>query len=188
MGIDWKKLGEQRQLDKTIFYLIISGDKEFKSDVLIPMTVDEKIQMIDGETVLFHFADRLLRKRVAEGFKIIVYCGDNNGADQMAVKYANIRDYGLSEYKANWELKGNKAGYERNSNMFTHIGLKPNNGGLIFWNGSNIYTRNLIYLGWECGVPLRVYNYKDKKWLSQEEIEEIQMEERRIQLSYGRGV
>lgn len=188
MAIDWSKLGEERQLDKRRFYLIIGGDKEFTENTLIPVVVNDMVQMANGDEILYHFADRLLRKRVSEGFEIRVYCGDNNGVDRLAMRYANERNYQLSEYKANWDALGNKAGYERNSNMFTHIGLKQNNGGLIFWNGENTYTRNLIYLGWECGVPLRVYNYRTKKWLSEEEVKDIQEEERRVQLSYGRGV
>lgn len=188
MAIDWAKLGEERQKDKTRFYVIIGGDKEFTHDTLIPVVVNDMVQMANGDEILFHFADRLLRKRVDEDYEIIVFCGDNNGVDQMAVRYANEKGYDLREYRANWDALGNKAGYERNSNMFTHIGLKPNKGGLIFWNGENAYTKNLIYLGWECGVSLRVYNYREKRWFTQDEIRDIQEEERRVQLSYGRGV
>lgn len=187
MAIDWNKLGEERQRDKNRFYIIIDGDKEFNSETLIPLVVNDMVQMIDGETVLFEFTDRLLRKRVKDGFEIMVFTGDNNGVDQLAVKYANTRGYSISEYHANWDFNGNKAGYMRNSNMFSHVGMKPNNGAILFWDGENKYTRNLIYLGWECGVSLRVYNYKKKAWVSEKEVESIQMDERRVQLGYGRG-
>lgn len=187
MKIDWNKLGEERRLDKNRFYLIITGDKEFTSSKFVPVVIDDKVQMVEAQEVLNSFTDRLLRTRIANGNEIIVQCGDNNGVDAMAEVYARERDYKLNKYIADWDNNGSRAGYIRNEKLFSSVGLKENKGGIIFWDGEDSYTKNLIYLGWEFGISLRVFNYSDKRWLNKEQIENVQFEERREQLKYGRG-
>lgn len=187
MKIDWNKLGEERIKDKTRFYLIISGDKSFKPDDFITMVVNDTVSTVEAQDMVDAFADRLLRTRVSEGFEILVKCGDNAGADTMAANYARSKDYNLQQFHANWDENGSRAGYIRNERLFSSIGLKEHKGGIIFWNGEDPYTKNMIYLGWEFGISLRVYNYVEKRWLKKEEIDTVQNDERVVQLQYGRG-
>lgn len=187
MKIDWSKLGEERIKDKTRFYLIISGDKGFKPDDFITMASEESVQTVEAQEMVNAFTDRLLRTRLSDGFDILVKCGDNAGTDAMAASYAESKGYSLQRFTANWEGNGNRAGYMRNESLFSSIGLKEHKGGILFWNGEDPYTKNMIYLGWEFGISLRVYNYVEKRWLKKDEIEKIQNDERMVQLHYGRG-
>lgn len=186
MKIDWKLLEENRIKDKTRFYLIISGDKDFTQSSFVPVVVNEQVSLMEAQDVVARLTDGMLKSRVENKFEIIVNCGDNQGADLMANIYANSRQYECKTFKADWDNYGNKAGYLRNQSLFTHVGLHEHKGGVIFWDGEDSYTRNLIFLGWEYGVPLRVFNYKLKRWLKKDEIEEVQDQERRVQARYGR--
>lgn len=187
MKIDWAELDKQRILDKNRFYVIISGDKSLNENSFIPVLINDSVQLTEAETVVFTAIDNMLKTRIANGNEIYVLCGDNSGSDMFGYKYASQKDYEVIQYFADWDGNGSRAGYIRNESMFARAGIKQNKGCILFWDGEDPFTKNMIYLGWEFGIPVRVFNYKTSKWLKKDEIEEIQMAERRVQAGYRRG-
>lgn len=182
--MDWKKLREERIADKNRFYLVLSGDKEFKSDDYFSMSVQGQIVMMSGYDVFKAFVVKLLTNRIMAGNEIRFVSGDNYGTDAMTEALANELDSTVFRYAADWDTNGSKAGFVRNEEMFFRVGSKENKGAILFWNGDNVYTKNLIFQSYIFGTPCRVYNYVAKRWLTQDEIEGIQLEERQKQISY----
>lgn len=187
MAIDFGKARYEFQKDKSRFYLILSGDKEFIGSDLAYVADGDKVKTITYKELVYTYVDKLIHKRVNDGNEIIIVAGDNNGIDDIARSYSIDKDYDMIKFVTEWEALGSRAGYLRNEDMFMRVGYKRNKGAILFWNGTNPYTLNLIYQAYVFGTPLRVYMYKDKRWLSQEEIEDIQYTEREKQSSWRRN-
>lgn len=185
--MDWTKLSEERIADKNRFYLVLSGDKEWKPDDYSYMSVNGHVEAILNYTVFKIFVLTLLKKRLEEGNEIRFVSGDNRGTDAMTEALACELGFDVYRYIADWDSNGKKAGFVRNEEMFFKVGSKENKGCILFWNGENHYTRNQIYQAYLFGTPCRVYNYVTKKWLSKEEIEGIQFSERQKQIGFKRG-
>lgn len=187
MGVDFQRVMEERYKDKEIFYLILSGDKEFEQGGFTFMVVDEAVRPVFYEDLLSSVVDSMLDKVIKSGKKIVMVVGDNNGADHIAENYGNHKDYDVFKFIAHWDTVGKRAGYDRNEEMFFFIGRRPNKGAVLFWNGENLYTRNLIYQAYMFSTTVKVYNYVQKRWLSKDEIEAIQEEERKAQLQFNKA-
>ena len=184
--MDWERLSEELRADKNRFYLVLSGDKGFKSDDYFSMSVKGQIVMLSGYDVFKAFVLKLLANRISAGNEIRFVSGDNNGTDAMTESLASEMQLDVYKYVADWDKNGSKAGFVRNEEMFFKVGSKPNKGAILFWNGTDVYTRNLIFQAYIFGTPCRVYNYVTKRWLSTDEIEDIQFEERQKQINYKR--
>lgn len=177
MSIDFKRLAEEQQKDKTRFYLVLAGDKEFQGDSYSMMSVNGMVTAVQNYDIIKTFALKLLSKKIDEQDEIILVSGDNDGVDAVAMKLAIELDCNMYRYEADWEADGNRAGYIRNEKMFLKVSLKPNRGCILFWNGENSYTKNLIYQCYEFSVPCKVYNYVTKSWMTQQSIQDIQVAE-----------
>jgi hypothetical protein len=182
--VDWKNLNEEMQLDKRRFYVVISGDKGFRRDDYIIAVIDDMVKTIPTQELLTISMDKLLTNAKENYDEIIVIVGDNNGADSLAEDYAISHNYNVFKYEADWESSGNKAGFERNEKMFLHVGRRSHKAAVLFWDGQDYMTRNLIYQAYNYCTPLRVWNYSEKRFLTQDEIKEIQYEERQRQAKY----
>lgn len=185
MSIDFNKLREEREADKKRFYLLLSGDKDFTDDDYIFVSLNGHVVGVNHESLVHDFVTRLISKRVEQGDEIRIVTGDNKGVDKMAESYGNKNDYDVYIYEAHWEEYGNKAGFMRNEEMIFKTQLRENKACVLFWDGENKSTLNLLYLALKVGIKCKVYNYRRKNWLSQEEMEAIEIEERRNQMRYG---
>lgn len=182
--MNWKKLNEERVADKNRFYLVLSGDKEWEPDGYSYLSVNGQVEAVLNYTVFKIFVLTLLKGRIEKGNEIRFVSGDNRGTDAMTEALACEMGIDVYRYIADWDTNGKKAGFVRNEEMFFSIGTKQNKGCILFWNGENNYTRNQIYQAYLFGAPCRVYNYVLKRWLTKEEIEGIQFQERQKQISY----
>lgn len=184
--VDWKKLNTELQADKERFYIILSGDKGFKSDNFVTAIVNDVVTPIRAAELFQLVSDKFLTTAKKDYKEIKVVTGDNSGTDNIAIDYAMHNDYDVLKYEADWEGKGNKAGFQRNEDMFTRVGGRAHKGAIIFWDGEDYMTRNLIYQAYNYCVPLRVYCYTAKRCLTAKEILQIQEDERAKQAKFMR--
>ena len=187
MSIDFNKALEEVHADKNRFYLLLSGDKDFKPYESYAVCVNNTISAMTGEEYAFMMVDKILTNRFKDNATIRIVTGDNAGIDKIAKDYAERRSMDSFEFWTDWDSHGNKAGFIRNQEMFYHIARRPNKACILFWNGDNIYTKNLIYLAYHYQIAIRVFNYVTKKWLSQNEIESIGTTEEKNQIRYFSG-
>jgi hypothetical protein len=184
--VDWKALGEERQEDKKRFYVVMSGDKAFKRTEFIHAVIGGYVTPTPAQEIFNLVADKLLVKAKANYKEIRVVIGDNNGADDIAMTYAIQQDFDIYKYEADWDNSGNKAAFERNEKMFVHVGRREHKAAIIFWDGEDYMTKNLIYQAYNYCVPIRVYNYRKARLLTQEEVTEVQLGERQNQMKFGK--
>lgn len=184
MSVDWNRLRNDMVTDQNKFYLILSGDKDFMEDDHIFISVNGQVAAVKIGDLVDDFVTRLISKRVEYGDEILIITGDNKGVDKIATSYGTEHDYDVYIYEAHWDEYGNKAGYMRNEEMFYKVCRRKNKACVLFWDGENKSTRNLIYLAATMNIRCKVYNYRRKNWLSQDEIEAIAIEERRNQMRH----
>ncbi len=184
--INWKLLGEQSKLDEVQYYIIISGDKGFTADNFYMSAFGDSIESLPAQDIFNMYVQKMLNTVMTRYEKMFVVTGDNRGADTLATDWSLAHDIDVRRYEANWDDNGKRAGFLRNENMFSYVGLHKHKGCILFWDGTDNLTRNLIWLGDMYRVPIRVYNYRACRSLTKAEIEEIQAEERRVQMTYGR--
>lgn len=184
--VDWKSLGKERQEDKERFYVVMSGDRGFKRTEFFRVIIDGYVTPTPAQEIFNLVSDKLLAKAKEKYKEIRVVVGDNYGADDIAMSYAMKQDFNVYKYEADWDSVGNKAGFERNEKMFTHVGRREHKAAILFWDGEDYMTRNLIYQAYNYCVPTRVYNYKKAKLLTQDEIKDIQLDERQNQMKFGK--
>lgn len=188
MFINFKEMEERRKRDEKILYLVISGDKSFGPDSSFIMPVNGVDEIITGDVLFEAVANNVLRKRLSDGFSIDVRHGNNGGVDLLAEYYCERHRFIHHQHSPNWDKGGASAGYRTCEDMFLFVDLKPVKGSLLLWDRENKYTRYMIFCASMYNVPVRVYDYIRKEWLSAEEIAHIQEDVRAEQARRGRWV
>lgn len=137
------------------FYLLVAGSRNFNDYPLMC----EKL-------------DHVLSKQVAMGHKIVIVSGGARGADDCAERYADERGYEKEIIKADWDKYGKGAGYRRNEEMHEFIAMPSarRRGCICFWDGSSKGTQHNFGLAKKYGTQLKVYNYIEKRYLTEEEV------------------
>ena len=185
--IDFTELQEKIRKQEDEFYLIISGDKEFKASNYYTVVMNGKVTPVSGEEMLKIVLDKITGDIKDKGYKAVYITGDNSGVDSMAEDYINNKGDDIIVFQAKWEDLGNKAGYDRNEEMFFYIGTRKHRKAVLFWNGENPYTLNLIYQAYLFGTNVIVFDYVRRVWLSKEDIKSIQLAEHKKQQSYKKS-
>ena len=175
---------DAKRLNEGKFFVIVSGDKTFTEDFLTFMPCNGTICPVNGNELLNAVLNQVLSSVINKGYEITFVTGDNRGADKLATDYAMSKDFNVIRHEAKWDELGNRAGFKRNEDMFFTICNKPHRAAIVFWNGEDYYTLNLIYNAYLFGIPLKVYNYRDKCWISQDEISKIQINEDIKQINF----
>jgi len=98
--------------------------------------------------------DRLLNRKVAEGYDIEVISGTAKGADTMGEKYAEQRGFKLVRMPAQWSTHGRSAGYKRNVAMADIA-----DAVVVFWDGSSRGTEHMRDISLHKALPTRVIKY-----------------------------
>jgi hypothetical protein len=89
-----------------------------------------------------------------EELDITVLSGCANGADKLGEKYAQMRNYKIEQYPANWLLYGKSAGPRRNKQMACVANIC-----IVFWDGKSKGTKNMITLCNRRKIPCCIINY-----------------------------
>jgi hypothetical protein len=92
--------------------------------------------------------------RVFVNRKVTIVSGMAQGADMLAIRYANERGLAVIQMPADWKKHGRKAGMLRNQEM-----LNVANGVVAFWDGQSVGTKGMIDITKAAGKALVVVNY-----------------------------
>lgn len=167
MEVDWSRLDDNMKKDEKTFYLIVAGSRTFAPNgCAVPSMTNQ--QLAD------RIINKLIQNRIDAGYTIIVFEGEAPGADQVAKNWAVKHRHEYRSFPADWDTEGKSAGYKRNDYMYLRASLKPNKGAILFWDGESRGTLHNFYCAWNYGVPVRCFNFVEQRFLSQEEIEDIQ--------------
>lgn len=138
------------------FYLLVAGSRDY-----------------NNYTEMCQVLDYLLKNQVSQGNNIIIISGGARGADSLAERYADERGFQKHIMPADWSAYGKSAGYRRNEAMHAYISSFPNakRGVACFWDMESPGTRHNFKLSRLYCSPLRVYNYVDHSFLTDEEVQ-----------------
>jgi hypothetical protein len=90
-----------------------------------------------------------------ETHKIIIVSGGAKGADALGEMYANLRGYEITQYKANWDKYGKRAGYLRNEIMACNADALA-----AFWDGQSKGTDHMIKIAAKYNLPTKIFIYE----------------------------
>lgn len=138
------------------FYLLIAGSRDYSN-------YDE----------LSRVTDSLLRGCRERRRSITIVSGGARGADTLAEQYAKERGYKSFVIPAEWDKYGRSAGYVRNKAMHECIATASGRACLCFWDRESVGTRYNFVLARSYGTQLRVWDFKNKRLMTDEEIAEV---------------
>ena len=90
-----------------------------------------------------------------KGVTIKIISGMANGADSLAIRYADEHKLTKILFPANWKAYPRIAGFLRNRDMLniaTHL--------IAFWDGKSSGTKHMIDIAQEKGIPIWIFKYK----------------------------
>lgn len=85
----------------------------------------------------------------------VVVSGCANGADTLAIKFAQQYGWKYELFPADWVADGRLAGFIRNSKMITFSQVL-----IAFWDGQSNGTRDTIFKALKAGLEVHVYHVK----------------------------
>lgn len=159
------------------YTVLISGDKMFASGDMHVLVHDKKVDFARTEDVIDYVLCKLLDPVFKKYDKVDVYTTTQRGCDRIITDWALSKDLDVHITEADWEADGKAAAYIRNERLCKEVWSKDNRSMILFWDGKDEHTLNFIFKGYEFAIPVRVYNYKTKRMLTQEEVLKIQLEE-----------
>lgn len=90
-------------------------------------------------------------KILSQQTNIEIVSGTAKGADTLGERYAEEKGYKLTKFSADWENKGNSAGYLRNEQMAKYADTL-----IAFWNGRSRGAKHMIDLAYKYKLKVRV--------------------------------
>ncbi len=117
---------------KPEYKIIIAGSRTFKDYKLLK----ERLNQLLLEKIKTH--------------NVIIVCGMARGADKLGKKYGLENNLPISEYPAQWDEHGKKAGYLRNLQM-----AEDADALVAFWNGKSPGTKHMIDIALLKGLQIR---------------------------------
>ena len=100
--------------------------------------------------VLKYVCDKLLERRLAEGYKITIISGHAKGADTLGELYAKERGFDVRIFEPDWKRYGKRAGGIRNGKM-----AEVGNALIAFPLGESPGTRDMIKKATEKNLIVR---------------------------------
>ena len=116
--------------------VIIAGSRGFDDYEYLEQNVDFKLS------------------ELAKTHHIEIVSGGARGADRLAERFANRRDFSLTVMKADWNTHGKSAGYLRNQAMADYADYL-----IAFWDNSSPGTKHMIDIAKAGGLRTSVYLY-----------------------------
>lgn len=109
----------------------------------------------------WNLCNRILTRLCAKWGKIEIVEGGARGADQLAQRYATARALIHTQFTADWNTFGKKAGYIRNNTMGEYARFGK---CVAFWDGKSPGTAMMIAIAKDkYDMETWVYNYTDNK-------------------------
>lgn len=122
--------------------LLVAGGRDFGD-----------YEMMEAELTRLLFQEHFCGNLSSRAVKIV--SGMAEGADTLAIRYADEHDLTKILFPANWKYSRRRAGFFRNEDMMdiaTHL--------VAFWDGKSHGTAHIIELAEKKGIPLKIIHYK----------------------------
>ena len=119
-----------------MFYVLISGKRDFTDYERFSCILDESLKDIEGE--------------------IEIVEGGAKGADALARRYALEKGLKCREFPALWDVNGRAAGPIRNSEMVKFIAGKDCKA-IFFWDGKSKGTGDCLKKARKAGIDCEVF-------------------------------
>ena len=107
--------------EKPVMWVIIAGGRDFEDYDLLKSVCDNMLSHVE------------------KTHRVAIVSGGAKGADTLAIRYANEREYELVVMLPDWEKYGKSAGFIRNAEMAefgSHL--------IAFWDSGSAGTKNMI--------------------------------------------
>lgn len=120
--------------------VIIAGGRDFDNYEYMKITLNKLLPILFGNV------------------DFCIVSGMADGADTLAVRYADENQISKILCPANWKRNKRKAGFRRNETMCsiaTHL--------VAFWDGCSHGTKHMIEIAREKGIPVWVFEYNKSK-------------------------
>lgn len=115
--------------------VIVAGGRDFDDYALLSVVLDEALTSRD-----------------------VLVSGGARGADRLGERYAKEHELHVSQFLADWDKYGKRAGYIRNTEMALYA--QGQDGMLVaFWDGESRGTKHMIDLAREFGLKVHVIHY-----------------------------
>ena len=91
-----------------------------------------------------------------------IVSGGAEGADKLGERFASGLDsegLKLTVMEADWDRRGDSAGFIRNKEMAIYANSLPNGMCVVFWDGKSNGTKNMIKIAEEESLELHVIRY-----------------------------
>ena len=121
--------------------VIVAGGRDFYDYEYMSQQLDELFE----------------NKAIFENRQIKIVSGMAEGADILAIRYADEHKLTKILFPANWKKFPRIAGFLRNNDMLsiaTHL--------VAFWDSKSSGTKNMIEIAQAKGIPVWVFNYSNR--------------------------
>jgi len=122
-----------------MFRVIIAGGRNFNDYALLKKKCD-------------HYLSIQINKNI----NVEIVSGAAKGADKLGERYAKERGFKLTQFPADWDKLGKKAGYIRNDQMRQY-----SDALICFWDGESKGSQHMISTAKKDGLLTRVVKYKE---------------------------
>ncbi len=168
------------------FNLLITGDRQLTEDFSIYMETESGTELVTGYNIIDMLINKVCGKQLTGEYEIHIRHADND-VDKVIHTWAKNHEYRAYTHVANWNRFGQSAAYYRNDEMFYFTSHADGTSGcIILTDCEDSVSRNAIYLSSQYKVPIRVWNYLTKSWLTGSQIKEIVDTETAIKNEFGR--
>lgn len=125
-------------------------------------------------TEFAYVMDFVLSEQNKHNIPIEIVSGGATGADALAERYADEREYMKHIMPAEWDKYGKRAGFIRNSAMHEYLaGFSVHARGCIcFWDEESKGTAHNFELADKYGTPIKVFSSRQHKFLDKKEFNE----------------
>ncbi len=107
------------------------------------------------------FLDKFISDRGYKNEDVEIISGGASGTDALAKRYAENNGLKYTEFPAEWDKYGRKAGYIRNRKMHEYIAQVPCRVCIAFWDGESKGTQHSFSLAKEFDNELVVDKFRD---------------------------
>ncbi len=99
---------------------------------------------------------------------IEIVSGTAVGADKLGEDYAELREYKVKRFPADWDKFGKGAGFKRNTEMAEYADAL-----VAFWDGQSRGTMHMINIAKKKGLQVKVVKYTPKSSTNRDSINGI---------------
>ncbi len=168
------------------FVMVISGDSEMCKLPYIKVVTEDSVYMDNPETFIKETIEEYFNKHDRNVYRF--YTTDGYKTDKVISDILDSMNQDVYIITTHWDLHGKSAAYQCTEDLFTQAVFYDRREAVLFWDGENKLTRNMIWIASQTRTDCNVFDYKKGVWYTKSEIENIQKEVDKEQMPYYRRI